>query len=539
MKKEKGAITLFVLLAMMFFVMALVSLFLVASSRAKLEKQITGQIQDSYQEDANTVYNSYFGGEVVPIYTAEQLLKIGSGEKIRINEENGKIYTFSKDATYVLKNNLEFSEQEMGLTESWYPIGEQIAAGNIKGRFEGNYLEIKVTDLNGEIYVYNRENGYKKILAPLPEDYVASRIPGENTIQDGLVIYEMPEGGEINWDNQTITIDGNTTNLQETTNQYVWIPVDDINSMIMCKSNAEGSICNMVLEGNTLKCTTHPETATDLAGRIYIGTRVEEETNLFSYKIDFSNRNQTYNENSGKREPAILTGTGTEYDGDSSNLETAGMVAGSSSEKFLLQLQNDFKEMATSVAKNGGFYISRYEIGVNGESKKGQKVLTEATSGSNVYLAVNNWYGLYNACRNTESKKQMIWGCQYDQVIKFLGEEGQMGHSDRNITGVRALSGQNELDKMKNIYDLEGNLREWTLEADSTDQRIYRGGNASVITSNGRHYPASYRNLTTNEPTRSGRIWRKQEHTIFLIKFFYNGKSQKFQISIDIWLKTG
>ena len=47
MKKEKGAITLFVLLAMMFFVMALVSLFLVASSRAKLEKQITGQIQDS------------------------------------------------------------------------------------------------------------------------------------------------------------------------------------------------------------------------------------------------------------------------------------------------------------------------------------------------------------------------------------------------------------------------------------------------------------------------------------------------------------
>ena len=75
MKKERGAITLFVLLAMMFFVMALVSLFLLASSRAKLEKQITGQIQDSYQEDANTVYNSYFGGEVVPIYTAEQLLK--------------------------------------------------------------------------------------------------------------------------------------------------------------------------------------------------------------------------------------------------------------------------------------------------------------------------------------------------------------------------------------------------------------------------------------------------------------------------------
>ena len=516
MKKEKGAITLFVLLAMMFFVMALVSLFLVASSRAKLEKQITGQIQDSYQEDANTVYNSYFGGEVVPIYTAEQLLKIGSGEKNRINEENGKIYTFSKDATYVLKNNLEFSEQEMGLTESWYPIGEQIAAGNIKGRFEGNYLEIKVTDLNGEIYVYNRENGYKKILAPLPEDYVTSRIPGENTIQDGLVIYEMPEGGEINWDNQTITINGTTTNLLETVNQYVWIPVDDINSMIMCKSNAEGSICNMVLEGNTLKCTTHPETATDIAGRIYVGTRVEEETNLFSYKIDFSNRNQTYDENSGKREPAILTGTGTEYDGDSSNLETAGMVAGSSSEQFLLQLQNDFKEMATSVAKNGGFYISRYEIGANGESKKGQKVLTPDSIDGDNYLGANMWYGLYNTSRDIDNKKQMIWGCQYDQVIKFMGNEAQMAHSDRNITGVRALSGQNELDKMKNIYDLEGNCREWTLEADSTDQRIYRGGNCSVITTDERLYPASYRNITANEPIKGGRFWNNSCCTLFI-----------------------
>ena len=114
-----------------------------------------------------------------------------------------------------------------------------------------------------------------------------------------------------------------------------------------------------------------------------------------------------------------------------------------------------------------------------------------------------------------------------------------MGHKNRNIIGSRAISGQNELDKMKNIYDLEGNLREWTLEADSIDQRIYRGGNASVITSSGRHYPASYRNLTTNEPTSSGRIWRKQKYTLFLIEFSYNGKSQKFQNSIDIWLKTG
>ena len=480
MKKEKGAITLFVLLAMMFFVMALVSLFLIASSRAKLEKQITGQIQDSYQEDANTVYNSYFGGEVVPIYTAEQLLKIGSGEKIRINEENGKIYTFSKDATYVLKNNLEFSEQEMGLTESWYPIGEQIAAGNIKGRFEGNYLEIKVTDLNGEIYVYNRENGYKKILAPLPEGYVTSRIPGENTIQDGLVIYEMPEGGEINWDNQTITINGTTTNLLETVNQYVWIPVDDINSMVMCSSNTGDSVCNLVLDGNTLKCTTHPDTATDIVGRLYTSSRTG--SNPYSYIMDFTKRDQTYTAGSGYHEPNTVSS-------DASN----GLT--------LSQLKSDFTAMAKSVAKNGGFYISRYEVGEGGNSKKGQAVLTAGSSDGSNYLGANKWYGLYNTIRKIDENKQMIWGCQYDQVIKFLKENEEapeIGHT--YIAGSRALSGQNELDKMKNIYDLEGNHYEWTAEAYSADNRAYRGS-VHHLAFSGTFYPASRRN--DSYPTNS------------------------------------
>ena len=70
----------------------------------------------------------------------------------------------------------------------------------------------------------------------------------------------------------------------------------------------------------------------------------------------------------------------------------------------------------------------------------------------------------------------MIWGCQYDQVIKFLKENEEapeIGHT--YIAGSRALSGQNELDKMKNIYDLEGNHYEWTAEANSTDGRAVRG----------------------------------------------------------------
>ena len=336
---------------------------------------------------------------------------------------------------------------------------------------------------------------------PIPNGYRASEISTEDSVAEGLVIYEIPEGAEVNWtDNEdsngknqsTITIEGNTTNLQETVNQYVWIPVEEINDMVMCENNNkladenENKICNIVYneEANTLTCQTHSDTATNLVGRLYTGTSSsttdEAGNEIFSFTINFEQTDQTYYENSGNREPAIVTGntygTGNEFDVDSSNLEKAGMAEGSTAQDFLEQMQSDFIVMAKSVAKNGGFYISRYEVGAGGSSKKGQQVLTAGDAGGSTYLGANTWYGLYNTIRNINENKQMIWGCQYDQVIKFLieqGEEAQIGHT--YVSDARALSGQNEQDCMRNIYDLEGNTREWTAEANSDRAREDRG----------------------------------------------------------------
>ena len=337
---------------------------------------------------------------------------------------------------------------------------------------------------------------------PIPSEYTASQISTEDSESEGLVIYEIPEGATVNWtDNEdgdgknqsTITLPGETEvkNLQETVNQYVWIPVDYINSMVMCSSNKGTSVCNLVYNKKTgeLACTTpdHSETKSKLVGRLYTGSNVNTGNNIYKCEMVFTKRDQTYDPNSGNREPAVVTGnssgTGTSYDGSSSSLEIAGMPVGSTAQQFLTQLQSDFTAMAKSVAKNGGFYISRYEVGANGDSKKGQPVLTanetDGGSGATAYFGADTWYGLYNTIRNIDDNKQMIWGCQYDQVIKFLkenGEDPENGHSDRNLTEEHALSGQNELDKMKNIYDLEGNHRELTAEAISTDERAARGG---------------------------------------------------------------
>ena len=310
---------------------------------------------------------------------------------------------------------------------------------------------------------------------PIPSEYTASQISTEDSESEGLVIYEIPEGATVNWtDNEdgdgknqsTITLPGETEvkNLQETVNQYVWIPVSEINDMVMCRSNSGTSVCDLLYdeEENTLTCQTHSATATDLVGRLYTGTisstTDDDGNNIFSYTMDFTKRDQTYDEN-GYREPDTVSS-------DASNSLTID------------QLKGDFTVMAKSVAKNGGFYISRYEVGANGDSKKNQQVLTAASS---------------NTIRKIDENKQMIWGCQYDQVIKFLKENEEapeIGHT--YIAGSIALSGQNEQDCMKNIYDLEGDHFEWTAEAISTSDRAFRGSDYDTA-SFGSFYPASDR----------------------------------------------
>ena len=213
--------------------------------------------------------------------------------------------------------------------------------------------------------------------------------------------------------------------------------------------------------------------------------------------MDFKKRDQTYTAGSGYHEPNTVSS-------DASN----GLT--------LSQLKSDFTAMAKSVAKNGGFYISRYEVGEGGSSKKGQPVLTAAAtgggSGATAYWGANMWYGLYNTIKNSGANKQMIWGCQYDQVIKFIREQAQVGHSDRKLTKAHALSGQNELDCMNNIYDLEGNHWEWTAEALSARNRASRGSYYSFAGA-GSFYPASYR---SNNPPTNSNISHSSRSTLYL-----------------------
>lgn len=288
--------------------------------------------------------------------------------------------------------------------------------------------------------------------ATIPEGFQVSRKIGETIIDTGLVVRGPDES------------------------EFVWVPVEDINSMAQCET--AGGDCRLVLDAEgVLKCTNpdHASTAGNIVGKLY----------STDYTDIFGTVNTTYNANSKLREPAIITGnntgTGTNWDADTTNkyYEKAGY---DSTTDMLESLKAEYKIMAESIAKNGGFYVGRYETSLSDatESSPGSTGVVQSkkdvipTSANNT--ATSMWYGLYKAQKgltNTHYGSSMIWGSQYDALINWV-KNGTGDDKDKiTITGIGNNSGGKVIttgnssysnDTFNNIRDLGGNLFEWTLE---------------------------------------------------------------------------
>ena len=335
---------------------------------------------------------------------------------------------------------------------------------------------------------------------PVPNGFVGSKVAGENEIDSGYVIYALNEGET----EDTVEInDINKQEAQKTRNQYVWVPVPD-------PSKFYGTDANGKRWGKLYQFSTSTSSSYDQV----TGTR--------PYNWSESNGVMSISSTTGYREPDVVIGSGsTVYDMDS-RLRTLGLGAETTHE-FLMQLEKEFSKMIDSVEKYGGFYIGRYETGnLNQDVAVVQK--------GNTNISNQTWYTMYNKCKtlsgeNNNIETSMIWGNQSDRTLMWLIESGEKTKEEVisdstswgnyynatftyiNSSGSTATKNQNsntriptgstEYTKANNIYDLAGNVDDWTMEACSSYYRDERGGYYGY----GGSTPASYRD--SYNPTSS------------------------------------
>ena len=241
----------------------------------------------------------------------------------------------------------------------------------------------------------------------------------------------------------------------------------------------------------------------------------DEETGTYANNWSETNGVMSIKSSISYREPDVVIKNGsTGYDIDS-RLKNLGLGVETTHE-FLMQMEKEFNKMIESVEKYGGFYIGRYETG---DLNKEQAVVVKG----NTNISRQTWYTMYKKCKELEESNTvrtgMIWGNQFDRTLMWLIESknktkeeiikdsktwGNYNNATFEYTNssgntvtknegssTRIPSGSSEYTKANNIYDLAGNVSDWTMEANFTYGRVYRGGYYYDF---GNDYPASYRN---------------------------------------------
>jgi len=264
-------------------------------------------------------------------------------------------------------------------------------------------------------------------VAIIPEGFVVSKATGENTIKNGLVIYEGDEP----------VTDENVEIARETRNQFVWVPVDDMDLF--------------------KRTTTYVvETVDDIEDP---GDEYEEP-----YKAA--------GDPTGERaEHTAMEASVAENGG----FYIARYEAGKEGTSTVVS------KKGTTVWKNISWGTSMTEVGTNGAVYRARQMYETSKS-----VVSTLCYGVqWDAALQFIATKDADYPTNSDGKGYYTGDKNG-GHIEGMALEVQPAGYY----AINNIYDMAGNAEEWTMEADSTNGRDARGGN---YYNDGTRYPASSR----------------------------------------------
>ena len=279
---------------------------------------------------------------------------------------------------------------------------------------------------------------YNKTNSMMNQIYEENKTFGPGVIADKNETYTddngdtatIPEGFEILEDADTV--DDGLVIQDEQKNQFVWIPV-------------ETPVADTEADGTTNKAMAIKN------GDNYRGL-------LYNFTSSGSTvRSGCTTTTSSYREPAYLT--------DSSYADESSYNQDEDGNKIVTEdgLQEEYNKMMASVEKYHGFYVGRYELGLEGTTPVSKNASTNSnvTTASAGSSSLKNWYGLYSKCKEfaeEESDKSvvstMIWGSQYDAMMNWVQRQGGNIYAIGGGNSTR-VTGSDENDILGNIFDLK------------------------------------------------------------------------------------
>lgn len=378
------------------------------------------ELDDSYD------YDVYVTNYIRDQYDDEYEMMIDLG-KVDENLYNSKYYlTYTCNGKTVTGSRGEFIITRNGTYTVTASKGDEIVTSTANITNCVNRIDDQL-----EIFAYptDRTQNYTfsqddyEVVIPAGFAYGISNNIG--TISKGLVI--------------TDNIDENGNSIG---NEFVWIP---INKTDLTVKNTNKKMAILQNESNT-----------DYRGMIYDW-----------YNDNTGNTAYPWNSDSVRNwEPAYLDNL---TDDDPHRVLTTEV------------LQNEFNTMVESVKRFGGFYVSRYEMGIDENIKPISKLgVKPAVSGEIEWFTgqydeqKRGWYGLYYTAKEYKMDSvmsAMIWACQYDAMLNFAltnpldsikVNANNQGNHENLVLATGTYEGS---DSINNVFDLQGNLSDWTQAA--------------------------------------------------------------------------
>ena len=167
--------------------------------------------------------------------------------------------------------------------------------------------------------------------------------------------------------------------------------------------------------------------------------------------------------------------------------------------------QDEYDSMKASASKYNGFYVGRYEAGTSTERTENSGITDSVVvkQGANVYNYIG-WSNSNDMTVQTEGAVQkskgfggekgyssvtstLIYGVQWDAMMQWIDPAYRTGscESDSFVRDssekgyynqlAPTVTGSSSNYAVNNIYDLGGNVEEWTMESYYTNFRICRG----------------------------------------------------------------